>query len=377
MTNGNREDWAGGAWHLIKRLALLVAGIYALFRYGPALLRHLESIVVSVLAAVVLAYALMPGVDWLCRGPFRKCARRPRRVAAAVIVLLAFLALSGLSVWLFIDPLQKEIAHFSGKVGDYSKEISHFFGRLTDWYNRTVPERIRSLILKQDYSRAAEWATRSVQRVVTFATSSVFFLLEIVLVPVLAFYFILDHKSISREFYGLIPEPRRKNAVILGRRIGEIMQRYIFGQIILCAIAAILTGLFLSLMNMPYVVVLALFSGVTRAIPIIGPVVSGVPIVLVGLLYSGGHWGLPLYLLVFIVVMHFAESKFIMPHLIGDRLHLNPAIVIIVLLIGAEFMGIVGMFLAAPAAAVIREFIRFYYIRPASPARKAAGGGQA
>ena len=92
---------------------------------------------------------------------------------------------------------------------------------------------------------------------------------------------------------------------------------------------------------------------------------SGIPIVLVGMLNSY-DLTIPLYLLSFVIIMHFAESKFIMPRLIGDRMHLHPAIVIIVLLVGAQLFGLAGMFLAAPVAAVIRELIRFYYIRPHS-----------
>jgi len=188
--------------------------------------------------------------------------------------------------------------------------------------------------------------------------------LELVLIPVLAFYFLLDYKSLTHEIYALAPGRKRRAALRIGRSVGEILQSYVFGQLILCAIAGILTGVFLSIVGMPYVVVLALFAAITRAIPIIGPVLSGIPIVLVGLVYSGGHVALPLYLLAFVVVMHFAESKFLMPKLIGYRLNLHPAAVIIVLLIGAEFLGIIGMFLAAPVAAIVRELIRLYYIGP-------------
>lgn len=356
-------------WQLAKKLALLTAGIYLAFRYGPHILVHLKPIVVSVLAAVVLAYVLMPGTDWLCRGPLRKCRRRPRRVLAASIVLVVFLALVALSISLFVNPLKEEIAHFTERMGEYSVNISHLFDRAIAWYTEFVPENVKKVILKQDFADAGKWATDYIGKLVTFTTSSVGLVLEVFLIPVLAFYFVLDHKSITREIYGLIPQARRRNAMIIGRRIGEVMQSYIFGQIILCAIAGVLTGLFLTVMQMPYVVVLAVFAAVTRAIPIVGPVVSGVPIVLVGILYSGGNWAIPVYLLVFITVMHFAESKFLMPHLIGERLHLNPAVVIIVLLIGAEFMGLIGMFLAAPVAAIIREIVRFYYICPCRTAQ--------
>jgi predicted PurR-regulated permease PerM len=175
---------------------------------------------------------------------------------------------------------------------------------------------------------------------------------------------VLDYKSISRDVYGLLPIHRRREAIRIGRSIGEILQSYIFGQLILCAIAGILTCIVLAAMGLPYVIVLALFAGVTRAIPIIGPVVSGIPIVLVGLLNSPESLAVPIELTVFVVVMHFIESKFILPKLVGHRLHLHPAIVIIALLIGAEFLGIVGMFIAAPVAAIVRELLRFYYIKP-------------
>ncbi len=352
------------AWQFVKRLALLITGIYVAFRYGPQVVTHLTSITVSVMLAVVLAYALMPGTDWLCRGPFRKLRRRPRRVLASLVVLLVFVALVALCVTLFVNPIRSEIAQFSGMVGEYSKDITRFMTRAIEWYTEFVPENVKTVIVRQDFTKLGLWATEYAKTLMAFTTSSVGVALEIILIPVLAFYFVLDHKSLSREFYGLVPKSRRRNAMMIGRGIGEIMQSYIFGQIILCAIAGVLTGVFLSLMQMPYVVVLALFAAITRAIPIIGPVVSGVPIVLVGILYSGGSWAVPTYLLIFIVVMHFAESKFIMPHLIGERLHLSPAVVIIVLLIGAEFMGLIGMFLAAPVAAIVRETIRFYYIRP-------------
>jgi predicted PurR-regulated permease PerM len=71
-----------------------------------------------------------------------------------------------------------------------------------------------------------------------------------------------------------------------------------------------------------------------------------------------------LNLLVFFALLQFVESKFIMPKLIGDRMDLHPAIVIITLLVGAEFFGLLGMFLAAPAAAIIRVLVRYYLIKP-------------
>jgi len=106
---------------------------------------------------------------------------------------------------------------------------------------------------------------------------------------------------------------------------------------------------------------MSVFAGVTRAVPVVGPIVSGLAIVLLGVTQSVS---LGLWLLIFFVVLQFAESKFIMPKLIGDRMQLHPATIIISLLVGAEFFGIFGMFMAAPVAAIIRVLIRYYLIKP-------------
>lgn len=357
-------------WGLVVRVVVLIAGVYLLIRFGPHVIHRIESILVAVLAAVVLTYIMLPSVEGLCRKQSRFFSRRCQRLVATLLVFIAFLGLVSLSVFLFITPFQKEVQQFSANVVVYTEQLGDLFKSASHWYRTQVPVQVRDLIGKLDYGKLLAGVTESAQQMLKLATSSVGFVLELVLIPVLAFYFVLDYKSISRDVYGLVPTHRRKEAVRIGRGVGEILQSYIFGQLILCAIAGLVTGIVLAAMDLPYVVVLAIFAGVTRAIPVIGPVVSGIPIVLVGLLSSPGGPATTIWLTVFVTTMHFAESKFIMPKLIGYRLHLHPAVVIIALLVGAQFLGIVGMFLAAPVAAVVRELVRFYYIKPGGKPRR-------
>ena len=185
-----------------------------------------------------------------------------------------------------------------------------------------MPQDLKDFIKNQDTSSLTTILADRIKGFLAVTQSSLGYLLELVLIPVLAFYFLWDYRSLTKEFYGLVPKKRRREAMRVGRDIGMILQDYVVGQVILCLIAGLVTGIVLWALGMPYVIVLALFAAITRAIPIIGPVVSGIPIVLVGLLSSG--YAMAFWLLVFVIVMHFAESKFIMPKFIGDRLHLHP-----------------------------------------------------
>lgn len=342
-------------WFVVTRLLAAACVIYVAWR--------IQLILVSVMVAVVLTYIMLPAVDWLSKHPGIPLKRNDKRLLATVIVFFGFMAILIIAVNILIAPFTYEITQFSKNFTYYVSKTGTLMEKAGTWYSDAVPGTIREWISGLDSTNLVEIAGGYVQRVLKFVTSSVGVVMELFLIPVLAFYFLLDYRSITSEIYGAIPRKGLRDALRIGRRLGKILQSYVIGQLILCGIAGILTGLFLWALGMPYVLVLALFAAITRAIPVIGPVVSGIPIVLVGLLYSD-RLDMALILLVFITVMHFAESKFVMPRLIGDRLHLRPAVVIIVLLIGAEFFGLIGMFLAAPVAAIIRDIIRYYYILP-------------
>ncbi len=357
--DSSARNTVDAVWEIIRRLARWGLFLLMIVFAGYALYR-IRSVVMAVFAAVLLTYILLPGVEWLCRSRRTRLRPKVHRLIATIMVFAVFASLIAAAASLFVAPFTAELSDFVSSFSQYQTSAVDFVQKI--W--RAVPEEGKDLIRKVDYARMSSWAKDYVGGILRFATSSVRVVLELVLIPVLAFYFVYDYKSITCELYGLIPKDKRRHAVRTGRTIGEILQSYIFGQLILCVIAGVLTGVVLGALNLKFVVVLALFAGITRAIPIIGPIASGIPIIIVGALSSPGRIEIPLYLALFVTVMHFAESKFIMPQLIGQRLRLHPAVVIIVLLIGAEFFGIVGMFLAAPVAAVIRELMRRYYVKP-------------
>jgi len=350
-------------WVLLIRIVAVVVGIYLLYR--------VRSILISLLLSIILTYALLPFVDRLCANCRSRRSQRTHRLIATIVVFIVFVAIIVTIVSFMISPLQTQLAALLGKMNYYSGQLKTLIDRAGAWYKAAVPQDLKDLIKNQDTSSLTTILADRIKGFLAVTQSTLGYLLELVLIPVLAFYFLWDYRSLTKEFYGLVPRKRRREAMRVGRDIGMILQNYVVGQLILCLIAGVVTGIVLWALGMPYVIVLALFAAITRAIPIIGPVVSGIPIVLVGLLSSG--YAMALWLLLFVIVMHFAESKFIMPKFIGDRLHLHPAVVIIVLLIGAEFFGLLGMFLAAPVAAIVRELIRLYYIQPRDSASQVKG----
>ncbi len=105
---------------------------------------------------------------------------------------------------------------------------------------------------------------------------------------------------------------------------------------------------------MRFALLLGIVAGITRAIPIIGPVFGAIPIIGLALLQS-----VPLGITVFVffVALQVFESKVLLPRIIGHQPNLPAVTIILALLLGNALFGLVGMFLAAPAAAFTMELL--------------------
>ena len=370
-------------WRVVLRVIIWAGLIYFLYR--------VRSVITAVIIAGVLGYALLPLVDYLCSYRVRGLGRKFQRLLATLLVFIMLFSVIAITVKACVKPFQVEFAGVVSnldasklnsavetarqKTDVWVRQFPVLHGALPDdakrFLNPSFVEVQRSSGVKEVKtpqsktpqtfsgigSAVAKWASNAVKASVGY----LFRIVDLILIPVLAFYFLLDSRTLKREFVALAPRRRAKEVLGMLHEMNHIMRSYILGQIILCVIAGVIVGLLLKVFDMQYILILSVFAGVTRAIPIVGPVFSGVAIVILGLAKDPV---LGVYLLIAFSALHFIESKFIMPKLIGDRMQLHPAMVIIVLLIGAEFFGIFGMFMAAPVAALIRVLVRYYLIKP-------------
>ena len=339
-------------WRIGGRLVLLAGLAYFFFRA--------RSIIAAIILAAVLSYAAIPLVELLCSYRIRGVSRKFQRFLATLVVFVALIGLTVMIVSAFFAPFTSELQGLADKADMYGKQLRDMAMSAQKWYIALPPD-VQKLLQTQDFRSVGQALTKWSHAIVMTSLDVVSHLWEIILIPVLAFYFTLDSRMIKREFVGLVPKRRRREALAIIYEVNGIMKSYVVGQFILCVIAGLVVAGILHLLNMQYVLIFSVFAGVTRAVPVVGPLVSGAAIVLLGLIKAPI---VGIYLLAIFSFLQFAESKFIMPKLIGQRMQLHPAIVIIVLLIGAEFFGILGMFMAAPVTAIIRVLVRYYLIGP-------------
>ncbi len=365
-TGRSAEAWFGQFWKLLVRLAMLAFAGYFLWR--------VRTIVTDILVASILAFALVGPVNALCRVRIPRIKPRTQRLGVTVLVFCALGYALFLCGALMVSPFADQVHGLASNLPLYERKIAVYAAQLQTLYNG-LPPNLKDLLHRPGGDAGGGFSPFAWGQGVLLATvTGIARVIDFVLIPVLAFYFVLDGRALRNEFLALVPRPRVRETLMLLRESSAIMRSFIIAQLWLCVIAGVVVYAGLSLIHMPYALVLGLLAGFTRAIPIIGPILGGIPIVLLAAVLPpeyGGGLALAVKVLVFFSLLHLVESKLLMPKFIGHRIHLHAAVVIIVLLVGAEFFGLLGMFLAAPIAAIGRVLIGHYVLRPRREAARA------
>lgn len=396
---------------------LLRLGILALVGY---VLYRSHTIVVTLIMAGILACAASGLTNRFSRHLFFWIHGHGRRAAAAGLALLLIVGAVGGAGALFLHPIQSELRNLKEKwPTKYQPELMRKLDETRTWY-AAQPDWLHDLVVKQTPGWLSNFltqpsnndeldpdtllnpgqvnppsptptptapettlpaATHGTEPSSSGSAPNVGSLLlgflgklggvlngivELILLPVLAFYFLVEGRALRNELVRFVPTSKRRIALAVLRESASIMRSYLIAQLILATIAGVFVGGMLGIAQIPYALVLALVAGITRAVPVIGPLLGGIPvglIVFVECSRQGNYTTLGVVMVLF-TVMHLLESKAITPFILGKNLNLHPILVIVALLIGGEFFGLLGMFLAAPVTALIRTLLIHLYVHP-------------
>jgi predicted PurR-regulated permease PerM len=370
------EFWRSVSRWLL-RLGVLMGLLYLLTRS--------HSIVTTLIGAGILASAAgalaLPLSKLKLLRSMKPHGRRALCSGLALLVLVGMLV--GI-VFAFLKPFQDQASDLTRNWKTYEPQLLQRFDDFKNWHKtlpawvfNLEPEQVRNLLDdKPDQApTGTETHTGGVPAGVTDAVTGAFknigkglnSLVELILLPVLAFYFLVDGKSLRNEFVRFVRgRQQQRTALAILKESGEIMRAYLLGQLILAVIAGVVIGALLGIFQIKYALILALVAAVTRVIPVIGPLLGGIPLGVLVFVQCAqdGRYGIVAVILIVFTVMHLVESKVITPMILGHRLHLHPVVIIVALLLGGEFFGLLGMFLAAPITALLRTVLFHLYIYP-------------
>ena len=198
------------------------------------------------------------------------------------------------------------------------------------------------------------------QVIITRLIASVF---TFFLVLMIAAFILLDLGKIHGFTRGLIPAVYRGDYDVIVEGVDRGLSGVIRGQLLICLVNGVLTYIGLMIFDVKYALVLAVVAAVLSLIPIFGSILSTIPIVMAALVSSDTGVDVPraVFILLWIVGIHFLEANFLNPKIIGSAAKIHPVLVIFSLILGEHSYGLVGALLAVPVASIVQ--VLFVYFR--------------
>ncbi len=341
------------------RRILILAGI-ALILW---VLYLLKPVVVPFVAAFLIAYLFSPLVDVLHRIGLA-------RWLSISIVFIGIGIVVTLVMWYLVPLVWQQLMYARDSIPAGIHWINYtFLPWLSDSFNLVPMEidtdQISSVVM--DYVQTNYSADSIQAMLLKLAQSGLNFIQiggTIVLIPIIAFYFLLDWDRMLDSLRRLIPRPYEKTTLNIVSECHSVLGAFVKGQFLVMVLLGVVYAVGLQLIGLEIGLIIGMIAGLCSIIPYLGFAVGIIAAVIATFFQFGIDWWQLVLVGIVFMVGQAVEGYILQPFLLGDKIGLSPVAVVFAVLAGAQLAGFLGMLIALPVAAVIvvlLRHIREYY----------------
>lgn len=329
----------------LKTLFILLVGVLVLwFLYIE------REILTPFILAAIFAYILNPFVDFLADK-----LKIPRTLSVILIYLILTVGVvsGGYAIGRRVIEESFQLNTF---VNTLVQSAYSEANKLPDWLKPSVFDTLSSLDKSKLFVVTPDLLSlfpQAFSRVLSF----VIFLFS-------AFFFLKEGKNITDRLLNQIPSPYKIEVEILLRKINAVLGGYLRGQVFMILLMSSIFYIILSLFNVKFALVIAVFSGIAEIVPFIGPIVATTVAGFAAYTTSASSFGLNVFQTVLGVVISYivvrqVQDYFVIPYVMGKITKLHPLIILFAVLAGGHIAGLLGLILAVPLAATLKILLDF------------------
>ena len=274
----------------------------------------------------------------------------PRALAILIVYAILFVTLAT-AAFLMSKPLANQLEQFARDYPRYSHQIQSGVPAL----QQELTKRNISIDLKNQTEDVRQNLENSTNDVVakTGSILETFFgtLSKLIIVLFVTAYFLHSGPKFVERIIKLFPTRRHRLVRKLAKDYDRIFGSFVRGQLLISAIVAVATGLFCTVIGLPYSVIIGLIAGIAAVIPVIGALFGAFLPVIIALFTKPI---LAVVFLIFFIILNEVTDKLLRPVIVGRAVDLHPLVVFFGLLIGLQLAGIAGALLATPVVALIK-----------------------
>jgi len=330
---------------LFWRVFLAIVGVAALIVIFP----FVKSVVVMFVIALLLAMLLNPAVDFME-------SRGINRGLAIVFTMLLILGAIAFTVSLIIPGIISAVESLTSKlqsdvITDINKRVEDFFA--VNFNNAELARNVTS--------KVNEFGLKLLSNMAEFFKSVGSFLASVAIVPFLTFFIIKDMRIFKRSLIAQIPNKYFEMSLNILQKVGNQVSKYIQGQATDAFIVGCLSVLGLFIINLVFdnpisqFVFIGMIAGVANLIPYLGPIVGAVPALLITVISNPPNLGIVLlWIVITFVLVQVIDNSFVSPMVVSKSVNMHPLTVVVVVIIGGNLAGAVGMLFAVPVTGIIK-----------------------
>jgi len=311
-----------------------------------------SEIIAMLVVALLLAMIFNPIVDLL----------EKRGINRTLAVLFVFILCGG-SIFLLMSFLLPKIVHQMNSLA--SAITPENLKAMNDQFERTMTSFLPFFKSLNFTERFTEFLQKLVSGWVTDISSIVYSLVSIIailiIVPFITFFLLKDSKRIIRGVINIMPNKYFEVSYWVIRKISIQLGRFVRGWILDAFILGLMAGIGLFLLGIENAASIGFIAGAGHLIPYFGPIIGGIPAIIISIIQFGNFSMLPSIVLMFVII-YTIDNGYIQPNVFAKSTDMHPLVIILLILIGSTLLGIFGMLLAVPAATVIKTAAKEIYL---------------
>jgi predicted PurR-regulated permease PerM len=301
-----------------------------------------QEVLFLLLLAILLATAIEPLVERLARGPFS-------RGVGILVVYTAIVLAIGVPAYAALPSLVTQSGAFLQDLPGRLDTLRSYVAAAP----RPIQQAAETAIASGGQAAEVPSATSAAQ-LLEAGIAAAHTLFDMIMVFVLAFYWLVEREMIKEVLLRVVPGRQRRSVETVWLEVEEKLGGWVRGELLLMLAVGLMSGLGYWVMGLPNPLLLAVLAGALEIVPMIGPILSSAPAVLVALASD------PVKALIvagYALLVQQIENNVLVPRIMGHTIGISPLVVLVGILIGAALYGIAGAFLAVPVAGALQVIV--------------------
>jgi len=311
----------------------------------------LSDIVLILIFSILLAFIFNPFVGVLEKEGFSRLAST--LVIFGTIGLLLYVMLSFIIPKFLVqmDQLMNALQSFSlhDQLVQFEAELYRLFPFFSPGlFSKKVEEFISSQFIN------------SFDTVSELLSGIVSVVLLIVIIPFITFFLVKDSKKIMKNVLHMIPNNYFEMSYWILKKVSLQLGRFVRAWIFDATFVGTVMGLGLFFIGVKNALPLGVIAGLGHLVPYFGPVIGGVPAIIVAIIQTGDLSFVP-FIILLVIITYTIDNGFVQPYVFSKSVDMHPIIIILLIIAGSQLFGVLGMLLAVPTASVIKTAVKEIY----------------